>query len=105
MKYEGLFDVEFDKKEEGKFNIRFPKAVNVFPDKTVWNQKALWESKGSDDRMYPLTQLAQKNIDEVCAKFATKGYIGCKKTGKIKLTSIKYVLFTSLDGYEFVKQK
>lgn len=103
MKYEGLFDVDFDEKEEGKFSIQFPKAVQTFPDKTVWSQKALWESKGSDNRMYPLTQLAQKNIEEVCAKFTSRGYIGCKKAGKVKLTSIKYVLFTSLNGYEFVK--
>lgn len=104
MKYEGLFNVTFDEKEDGKFTIDFPKCVNSFPDKTEWSQKALWESKGSDHRLYPLTPLAKKNIDEVCTKFAAKKYIGCKKSGKIKLTSIKYVLLTSLEDYEFIKE-
>ena len=102
MKYEGLFDVTFGDKD-GEFTIDMPKVVEKFPDKTEYNNYALWQTSGSDNRMYPVTQKASRNIEEVCAKFASKGYIGCKKAGKIKLTSIKYCLLTSLGGYEFVK--
>lgn len=102
MKYEGEIKVTF--KDDGNIDgISFPKLVEVFPDKQVWNNHSLWETHGNDNKMVPLTQKAIKNLEEVCNEFTKKGFKGCKKEGKRKLTSIKYVLQTSLGGYEFVK--
>lgn len=101
MKYEGELKVTF--KGDSIDTITFPKLVESFPNKQLWHNYMLWETHGNDNKMVPLTQKAINNLDSVCEQFVKNGFVGCKKDGKRKLTSIKYVLQTSLDGYEFVK--
>ena len=101
MKLEGQIVVTFT--DSGIDSIAFPKQINEFPDKREWKDYSLWQTEGNDNRMKPLSTKAQKNLDDVCNEFAKRGYIGAKKPGRRKLASIRYVLQTSLDGYEFVK--
>jgi len=103
MKYEGEIKVTF--KGDGIDTISFPKMVESFPEKQHMNEHVLWQTHGKDERLVPVTVKAQKNLEDVCAEFAKMGFIGCKKEGKRKLTSIKYVLQTSLGGYTFVKSE
>lgn len=101
MKLEGQIVVTFT--DSGIDSIAFPKQINEFPDKREWKDYSLWQTEGNDNRMKPLSIKAQKNLDDVCNEFAKRGYIGAKKAGRRKLASIRYVLQTSLNGYEFVK--
>ncbi len=102
MKLEGEIKVTFDDNGDVK-NIAFPKETDHFPPKQEWKEHLLWETYGKDNKMKPLTQKAIKNLDDVCDQFAKKGFVGCKKAGKRKLTAVRYVICTSLGGYEFVK--
>lgn len=102
MKLEGQIVVTFT--DSGIDSITFPKKIDEFPNKREWKDYSLWQTQdGNDNKMKPLTNKAQENLDDICNEFAKRGYIGAKKAGRRKLASIRYVLQTSLDGYEFVK--
>lgn len=68
-----------------------PTDTNI-PEKKEWSKYAIWVFNGK--QYNPVSQKAVDSLDNAVKTLAAKGYVGAKKEGKRKLSSIKYYIKT-----------
>jgi len=63
------------------------------PQKQDWHSYSIWEFNGKAWR--PVTQKANENLDDIVKKLQDMGYTYAKKDGKIKPSSLRYMIKTT----------